>query len=127
MKFKSFCTEALTAVLLLQSALVFAQADAMPSPAGTSQTLDRVVAIVDEDEILFRELQAAVDRVAMNAKRAARELPPDEQFRRQVFHQRVIERLQLQLVKRAGPRVRVAELNDEPLRVAQQSGTPLAK
>jgi len=127
MKFKSFCTEALTAVLLLQSALVFAQADAVPSPAGTSQTLDRVVAIVDEDVILFSELQAAVDRVAMNAKRAGRELPPDDQFRRQVFDQLVIESLQLQLADRAGARVSDAELNDAMERVAQQNGMTLEK
>jgi len=72
-------------------------APAAASPAASSsgaasagnpvpvQTLDRVVAIVDEDVILYSELQDAVTRVGANAQRSGRELPPTDQFRRQCW------------------------------------------
>lgn len=89
------------------------------------QTLDRVLAIVDDDVILASELQAAVERATANAKRAKRELPPADQFRRQVFDQLVIDSLQLQIANRAGVRISDSELNDQMEQIAQQNNMTL--
>lgn len=101
-----------------------AQTDAAALDA-TTQTLDRVVAIVDEDVILFSELQSAVQRAAANMRRGGRELPPDDVLRRQVFDQLVLESLQLQMADRAGARVTDAELNEAMERIARQNGATL--
>lgn len=104
------------------SADTVAPAAGNPAPV---QTLDRVVAIVDEDVILYSELQDAVKRVSANAQRSGRELPPADQFRRQVFDQLVLESLQLQLADRAGARISDPELSDAMERIAQQNNMTL--
>jgi peptidyl-prolyl cis-trans isomerase SurA len=118
---------ALAAATLLCATAAFAQdaVEPAPTPAGTSQTLDRVVAIVDDDVILFSELQSAVEDFSQNLKRQGRELPPADQFRRQVFDQLVLESLQLQMAERAGARITDTELNEAMERVARQNGMTL--
>ncbi len=132
---------ALTLLVMTQLAAAppaTAQTSTAPTPAAVphatvpptsvnsgTQTLDRVVAIVDDDIILYSELQVAVQRAAANLRRNGRELPPDEQLRRQVFDQLVLESLQLQMADRAGARVSDAELNESMERIARQNGTTL--
>lgn len=108
--------------------LLHAQTDAGAAPAATeagTRQLDRVIAIVDDDVILASELQAAVQRAEVNARRAKRELPPADQFRRQVFDQLVLDSLQLQIATRAGVRISDGELNDAMERVARQNNMTL--
>ena len=100
-------------------------ASATDNGALQQQTLDRVIAIVDDDVILASELQTAVERSGINAKRAKRELPPPDQFRRQIFDQLVLESLQLQIANRAGVRISDSELNDQMEQIAQQNNMTL--
>lgn len=120
---------ALCVALLLPSVLhaqTTAQATAaVPESAAQPVMLDRVIAIVDEDVILASELQSAVQRAEANAKRSKRELPPQDQFRRQVFDQLVLDSLQLQIATRAGVRIADSELNEQMERVAQQNNMTL--
>jgi len=119
---------ALLCALLFPLSLAAQNAADTPAPANNAtqvQTLDRVIAIVDDDVILAGELQSAVQRAEANAKRANRELPPSEQFRRQIFDQLVLESLQLQIAKRAGVRISDSELNDAMERIAQQNNMTL--
>lgn len=106
-----------------------AQTDDAQKPAApesvSGQALDRVIAIVDDDVVLYSELQDAVQRAEFNAKRAKRELPPPDQFRRQVFDQLVLDSLQLQIANRAGVRISDAELNEAMERVARQNNMTL--
>lgn len=88
---------------------------------GQLQMLDRVIAIVDEDVILASELRDAVQRAENNAKASGRKLPPEDELRRKVFDQLVLESLQLQLAHRAGVRISDAELNDAMERIASQN------
>ncbi|MDB6060209.1 MAG: molecular chaperone SurA [Verrucomicrobiaceae bacterium] len=110
--------------------LTLAAQTAPKAPAGDDnssqqQSLDRVIAIVDEDVILGSELQAAVSRAQENAARSKRELPPLDQFRRQIFDQLVLESLQLQIANRVGVRVSDTELNEALDRIAQQNNMTL--
>ncbi|MET0377647.1 MAG: peptidylprolyl isomerase [Spongiibacteraceae bacterium] len=115
---------------LAATPLAIAQTDE-PAPATAAivntgaQTLDRVVAIVDDDVILYSELQGAVLRASANLRRSGRELPPDDQLRRQVFDQLVLESLQLQMADRAGARINDTELNEAMERIARQNGATL--
>ena len=95
------------------------------APQSQQQMLDRVVAIVDDDVILASELQDAVTRATMSLKRANRELPPPEQFRRQIFDQLVLSSLQLQIATRAGVRISDSELTDQMEQIAHQNNMTL--
>lgn len=101
------------------------QAQGGQDNSSQQQLLDRVIAIVDEDVVLGSELQAAVERAQANAARSKRELPPMDQFRRQVFDQLVLESLQLQIANRVGVRISDSELNDALERIAQQNNMTL--
>jgi peptidyl-prolyl cis-trans isomerase SurA len=111
-------------LLRAQDAAPPATAQPQPQPAagtGQPQLLDRVIAIVDDDVILASELQNAVQRAEINAKSSGRELPPQDELRRKLFEQLVLESLQLQMANRAGVRVSDAELNDAMERIAAQN------
>jgi peptidyl-prolyl cis-trans isomerase SurA len=118
----SFWRNALLCCALIPTLPAQAQSIAADSQ---QKPLDRVVAIVDEDVILASELQDAIARARANATRAKRELPPEDQFRRQVFDQLVLESLQLQIANRVGARVSDSELNDTLERIAQQNNMTL--
>jgi peptidyl-prolyl cis-trans isomerase SurA len=118
----------LLAAALALAPLLHAQESAPAATAGSeqsAQSLDRVIAIVDDDVVLSSELQDAVQRAEFNAKRSKRELPPADQFRRQVFDQLVLDSLQLQIANRAGVRIADAELNEAMERVARQNNMTL--
>jgi peptidyl-prolyl cis-trans isomerase SurA len=111
---------------LAAAPLLLAQTDAVqPATESTTRQLDRIIAIVDDDVILASELQDAVQRAELNARRAKRELPPMDQFRRQVFDQLVLDSLQLQIANRAGVRISDGELNEAMERVARQNNMTL--
>lgn len=113
---------------LVLASLLHAQDAAQPAAAPEStatRQLDRVIAIVDDDVILASELDDAVARAEVNARRAKRELPPADQFRRQVFDQLVLDSLQLQIANRAGVRISDADLNEAMERVARQNNMTL--
>ncbi|MGD7036450.1 peptidylprolyl isomerase [Methylotuvimicrobium buryatense] len=75
-----------------------------------SQTLDRIVAIVEDDVILDAELQAEVDVIAQRIKASNAVVPPSYILRKQVLEKLIIEKLQRQLAERSG-----IALNDEML------------
>lgn len=75
-----------------------------------SQTLDRIVAIVEDDVILDGELQAEVDVIAQRIKASNAVVPPSYILRKQVLEKLIIEKLQRQLAERSG-----IALNDEML------------
>lgn len=93
--------------------------------APNQQALDRVVAIVDDDVITFSDLQDEVQYITAKLKQSNRPMPPDEELRRQVFDQLVVESLELQLADRAGARVNDTELNEAMERIAAQNGMTL--
>ena len=75
------------------SSYSLAQAQAQ---APERQTLDRVIAIVDEGVVLQSELDARLAEIRLQAQQSGRPLPPEEDLREQVIEALVVESLQLQ-------------------------------
>ncbi|NIV37254.1 MAG: molecular chaperone SurA, partial [Anaerolineae bacterium] len=75
------------------------------------QPLDAIVAIVDNDVVLASELQQQMAQVRKGLQRADRPVPPEEELRRQVLDQLVVQNLQLQMAERAGVRISDSQLN----------------
>jgi peptidyl-prolyl cis-trans isomerase SurA len=84
-------------------------------------SLDKVIAIVDEDVILQSDLDSRVAELAENARLNNRPIPPAEQMRQEVLDLLVIESVQLQLAERASIRFDDDTLNRILENLARQS------
>jgi peptidyl-prolyl cis-trans isomerase SurA len=73
--------------------------------AQTTQTVDRVVAVVNNDAITYRELSLRAATIERQIKRQNAEVPPRDVLLRQVLEQLVVERSLLQLARDQGIRV----------------------
>ncbi|MDX5299471.1 MAG: peptidylprolyl isomerase [Gammaproteobacteria bacterium] len=108
-------------VMLLASVLFLATAQAAP------ETLDRVIAIVDDDVVLQSELDARVRTVAGRLSSQGAPLPPERILRQRVLDQLLLDSIQLQMADRAGMRVSDNELNETLNNIAQRNGYTLAE
>ncbi|BBU67730.1 peptidylprolyl isomerase [Fluviibacter phosphoraccumulans] len=120
---------ALAALALL--GLVIGAVQAAPATPTTNhrssqpQTLDRIVAVVNDGVITQNQLNARVRSATMQLHRQKVQLPPADILRQQVLDQMVTERAQVQAAKEAGIQVDDAELEQALIRVAaNQKMTP---
>ena len=86
-----------------------------------TQSLDRVVAVVDDDVIMNSELNLQMNMIASQMQHAGRELPPQEILQRQVLERLIVESLQLQLGERASVKVSDEQLQQAMANIAQQN------
>ena len=98
---------------------------AMTGATQAQQTLDKVIAIVDEDVVLDSEYQERLAIIKTNIERAQQTAPPDSVLREQLLNQMIVESIQLQMAQRAGVRISDAELNDAVNNIAQRNGMNL--
>ena len=100
---------ALAALALL--GLVIGAVQAAPATPTTNhrssqpQTLDRIVAVVNDGVITQNQLNARVRSATMQLHRQKVQLPPADILRQQVLDQMVTERAQVQAAKEAGIQV----------------------
>jgi peptidyl-prolyl cis-trans isomerase SurA len=107
---------ALAALLLAFAAALPARAQMLPS-----ETLDQVIAVVDEDVILRSELDRAVNNILAQYAGRAAQLPPRAVLERQVLERLIFIRLQVQRAEATGIRVSDTELDQAVLRIAQEN------
>lgn len=89
-----------------------------PLAAFATESLDRIIAVVDDDVILESELQQGV-RMAQAEMRDRGITPPsDDSVRSQVLEHLIIMKLQTQRAKDAGIKIDDRELNDVMAKVA---------
>ncbi len=81
--------------------------------AVRAELLDRIVAIVEEDVILERELSVEVESIKKKLISNRVMMPPEMVLKKQVLERVIIDKLQRQLAKRSGIRI-----NDEMLRAS---------
>ena len=105
----------LAATLLTVSAFTQAQ----------PQSVDKIVAIVDDDIILKSELADRVGIVKKQSKGVR--LPPDQVLSGQVLERLIVENIQLQMAERSGMRVSDQQLNQTIEQIAKQNGMSLSK
>ena len=114
----------------LLSILVFAlalpaQAQLLPSAgagaSAPSNTLDRIVAVVNEDVILQSELDNAVRSVQQQYASQPGQLPPLNVLQQQVLDRLILMKLQLQKADDQGVHVSDADVDQAVAAVAQQN------
>ena len=107
------------AALMLAVLLPFyAQAQTASQRANQPQTLDRIVAVVNDGVITQYQLDSRVRSATAQLHRQKVQLPPQDILRRQVLEQMITECAQVQQAKDAGIRIDDAELNQAMDRVA---------
>ena len=94
-------------------------------PAG-AEMLDRIVAVVEDDVILDRELQLEVDAIMQRIKGSNTMVPPEFILRKQVLEKMVIEKLQRQLAEKSGITLSEEMLNNAAADIARRNNmTPM--
>ena len=113
---KLIFSSALAAVLAVAPVLQ-ARAQALPS-----NSIDNIVAVVNEDVILRSELDLAVDNITKQfAANQGGQLPPREVLEKQVLERLVIMRLQIERAADSGIRVTEEELQAVVSTIAGQN------
>lgn len=108
----------LAALMLAVLLPLYAQAQTASQRANQPQTLDRIVAVVNDGVITQYQLDSRVRSATAQLHRQKVQLPPQDILRRQVLEQMITERAQVQQAKDAGIRIDDAELNQAMDRVA---------
>lgn len=109
--------------VLLAASMAFTAVAAVPAHAQTTQPLDRIAAVVDEDVVLQSELDRAVHNVKAQYAGRENQLPPDNVLQRQVLERLVLVKLQVARAEGSGIRVGDEELNRAIAGIAQQNNT----
>ncbi len=95
------------------------------SAAKSSQMIDKIVAIVDDDIIMLSELNERVVSIRNRLSRQGTPLPSDDIVEQRVLDQLIVESVQLQLATRAGIRVPDEQLNETLENIAQSNNMTL--
>lgn len=121
---------ALAFALLITLSAAFAPSQAqflVPQPdqqarqdsAPDDGTLDRIVAIVDEDVVLKSELNRAVSQVLAQYQRNPQQLPPRAVLERQVLDRLIMTRLQVAKASQSGVRIGDVEIDQAVANIAR--------
>ncbi len=86
-----------------------------------AEVLDKIIAVVEDDVILDRELEQEVAMVAQRMQAANATLPPSFVLRKQVLEKMIIDRLQTQLAERAGVTVSEEMLANSIAEIARRN------
>ena len=89
------------------------------------QSLDRVVAIVDNDVIMYSQLDQRLKEVEQSISKRGGQLPPQDVLQQQVLERLIVENLQLQIGDRSGIRITDEELNQAMGSIAQRNNLSL--
>jgi len=98
-----------------------ATSDARSADKRTTQSLDRIVAVVNDEVISANELQMRVRIAEQQLRRQNIPLPAPDVLRRQVLERIIIDRAQVQLARETGVRVDDATVNATIGRIAEQN------
>ncbi|MFT5577564.1 MAG: peptidyl-prolyl cis-trans isomerase SurA [Paraglaciecola psychrophila] len=94
---------------------------------AASSPIDKIVAIVDDDIVLYSELYQRSDQIEKKIAESGQPAPPPEKLRRDILDQLILENIQMQLARRAGVRISDAELTDSIKRIANQNNMTIAQ
>ncbi|MGR9012361.1 MAG: peptidylprolyl isomerase [Gammaproteobacteria bacterium] len=90
-----------------------------------AEVLDTIIAVVEDDVILERELQKEVAIIEQRIQQSNAALPPAYVLRKQVLEKMIIDKLQRQLAEKAGITVSEEMLNSSAADIARRNNMDL--
>lgn len=89
--------------------------------AAQATVIDGIVAQVEEDVVLYSELDRRVNSIKQQIRGRGGNLPPEDLLRKQVLDRLISESIQLQMAKRGGIRISDEQLNATIAEVARNN------
>lgn len=89
------------------------------------QSLDRIVAVVNEQAIMQSQLEERVQQTRSQLAAQEQQLPPEAMLREQVLEQIILEEIQLQMAADAGLSIDDTALNRQIREIAESNGMTL--
>ncbi|MFA6163043.1 MAG: peptidylprolyl isomerase [Methylobacter sp.] len=86
-----------------------------------AEVLDTIIAVVEDDVILERELQKEVTVIEQRILASKSEIPPSSVLRKQVLEKMIVDKLQRQMAEKAGITVSEEMLNSSAADIAQRN------
>jgi peptidyl-prolyl cis-trans isomerase SurA len=114
-------------ILLAMELALTTTAIAATERTAPRQSLDTIIAIVEEDVITQSELDKKLSQIKQQLAMNNTPLPDDHLLEKQTIDHMINERLALQIAKRAGVQVDDKMLNDIIKRIAQQNNATVAQ
>lgn len=99
----------------------------MLSTAARAVTIDRIVAVVNDEVITYAELSQRTDILLGQLKRQGTSAPPRTQLERQMLERMISERVQMQRARSTGLRVEDSTLERAINRIAEQNNMSLSR
>ncbi|EWH02520.1 SurA N-terminal domain-containing protein [Halomonas sp. BC04] len=125
MRIPRIATLGATLALALCLGAVSLTAQAQSFQPVERQSLDRIVAVVNQHAIMESELTDRVELVRSQVSGQGQGLPPESMLREQVLENIIIEEIQLQKARSAGLSVDDTELNRQMRAIAESNGITL--
>lgn len=98
----------------------------LATPAAYSaETIDKVIAHVDQDVILQSELDRKMAQAKEQIRARGGQLPSESLLKKELLEQLIVQSLQYQMASKSGIQVQPAELQQFATRVAKQNGMEL--
>lgn len=89
------------------------------------QSLDRIVAVVNQGAIMESELEERLAQTRSQLTAQQIDLPPERVLREQLLEQMILEEIQLQMAREAGLSIDDTELNRQVRAIAESNGMSL--
>ncbi len=99
----------------------------VPDPGSAQESIDSIVAIVDEDVITKRELNSRIDLIRLDFAQSGRTLPEPDTLYRQVLEIMINDSILLQQAKSRGLRITDGQLNQAMQNVARENKMSLSE
>jgi len=115
--FRNILAQVFAALMLL----IFSSVLAVAAPVK-SNSIDRIVAIVNDDVITYVELELEVDTIKQQLLQRQTRLPPADILQKQVLDRLVVNRIQLQYAEKRLLKVDDETLNKAIENIARQNG-----
>jgi peptidyl-prolyl cis-trans isomerase SurA len=90
-----------------------------------AEVLDTIIAVVEDDVILERELQKEVAVIELRMQQGRASVPPAYVLRKQVLEKMIVDKLQRQLAEKAGITVSEEMLNSSAVDIARRNNMNL--
>lgn len=103
-------------LVLLVAGMAIAQ-----KPAHSIETIDHIVAVVNENVVTRHELDEALSATHKQMQKQGVQAPPPAVLEKQLLERIIVNRVQLQLAKETGLTVSDAELDQTLRRIAQEN------
>jgi len=92
-----------------------------PASAQSTEKIDSIVALVDDDVILRSELDIAIKGIADRIRQQGGDLPPQNLLEKQVLERLILRRLQLLRAYQTGIRISDSEIDQSLMLLAEQN------